>query len=53
MLGLGIPVGIIYLNDLLKYKIENREDVEKITNVAVLGEIPLGAKPEEGADCCS
>ena len=27
MLGLGIPVGIIYLNDLLKYKIENREDV--------------------------
>ena len=49
MLGLGIPVGIIYLNDLLKYKIENREDVEKITNVAVLGEIPLGAKPEEGA----
>lgn len=49
ILGLGIPVGIIYLNDLLKYKIENREDVEKITNVAVLGEIPLGAKPEEGA----
>ena len=49
ILGLGIPVGIIYLNDLLKYKIENREDVEKITNVAILGEIPLGAKPEEGA----
>ena len=49
ILGLGIPVGIIYLNDLLKYKIENREDVEKITNVAILGEIPLGDKPEEGA----
>ena len=49
ILGLGIPVGIIYLNDLLKYKIENREDVEKITNVTILGEIPLGAKPEEGA----
>lgn len=30
ILGLGIPVGIIYLNDLLKYKIENREDVEKL-----------------------
>ena len=49
ILGLGIPVGIIYLNDLLKYRIENREDVEKITNVAILGEIPLGVKPEEGA----
>ena len=49
ILGLGIPVGIIYLADLLKYKIENREDVEKITDVAVLGEIPLGIKPKEGA----
>lgn len=49
ILGLGIPVGVIYLNDLLKYKIENREDVEKITSVAILGEIPLGAKPGEGA----
>lgn len=49
ILGLGIPVGIIYLKDLLSYKIENREDVEKITNVAVLGEIPLGTELEEGA----
>lgn len=49
VLGLGIPFGIIYLQDLLKYKIENREDIEKITDVAVLGEIPLGEKNGEGA----
>lgn len=48
--GLGIPVGIIYLLDLLKYKIENREDVEKITKVPILGEIPIhSTTPVEGA----
>ena len=49
ILGLGFPVGIIYLIDLFKYRIENREDVEKITKVPVIGEIPLGKKPTQGA----
>ena len=49
VLGLGIPFGIIYLIDLLKYKIENRGDVEKITTVPVIGEIPVCKKPERGA----
>lgn len=40
MLGLGLPVVIIYLKELLKYKIENRMDVEKLTNVSFIGEIP-------------
>lgn len=39
--GLGIPVGIIYLRDLLRFKIESRADVEKITDVPVVGDIPL------------
>ena len=41
ILGLGIPVGIIYLRDLLRFKIESRADVEKITDVPVVGDIPL------------
>lgn len=49
ILGIGIPVGIVYLRDLLKYKIENRGDVERITDVSILGELPLGPKPENGA----
>lgn len=49
VLGIGIPFGIIYLSDLLKYKIENRTDVERLTDVPVVGEIPLGKKPEHGA----
>ncbi len=47
ILGFGIPVGIVYLHDLLKYKIENREDVEKITDVSILGELPYVVKKEE------
>ena len=49
ILGIALPVGIIYVRDLLKYRIENREDVEKITKVPVIGEIPLEKKPERGA----
>lgn len=49
IIGLGIPVGIVYLRDLLKYKIENREDVEHITDVPILAELPRCKKPEKGA----
>lgn len=49
ILGLAIPVGIVYLHDLLKYKIENREDVEAITGVAILAELPLVKKTGEGS----
>lgn len=49
IIGLAIPVGFVYLRDLLKYKIENREDVERITNVGILAELPKCATPEKGA----
>lgn len=40
MLGLGIPVVIIYTHNLLRFKIESRADVEKITDIPVVGDIP-------------
>ena len=49
ILGLGIPVGIIYLIDLLKYKIENAEDVQKLTSVPLIAELPHCQKPAHGA----
>ena len=49
VLGLGIPVGIIYLFDLLKYKIENGEDVQKMTDVPLIAELPHCEKPAQGA----
>ena len=39
--GAGIPVGIIYLIGLAKFKIEGRADVEKLTSLPVIGDIPL------------
>lgn len=41
VLGLGIPVAIIYLIDLTKFRIEGRADVEKLTKVPVVADIPL------------
>ena len=41
VLGVGIPVGIIYLIGLTKFKIEGRTDVEKLTSLPVIGDIPL------------
>lgn len=39
--GIGIPVGIIYLIGLTKLKIEGRADVEKLTSLPVIGDVPL------------
>ena len=41
ILGLGIPVGVIYLLELTKFKIEGRADVEKLTSAPIVGDIPL------------
>ncbi|MDD3319937.1 MAG: polysaccharide biosynthesis tyrosine autokinase [Paludibacter sp.] len=47
MMGLFIPVLIITIRDLLKYQVENKEELEKMTIVPVLGEIPKTAINEK------
>lgn len=41
VLGVGLPVGIIFLVSLTKFKIEGRADVEKLTRVPIVGDIPV------------
>lgn len=41
VLGVGLPVGVIYLIGLTKFKIEGRADVEKLTSLPVVGDVPL------------
>ena len=41
ILGLAIPIGIIYLMELLRYRIEGRNDLDKLTSVPILGDIAL------------
>lgn len=41
VLGLGFPVGILFLWGLLQFKIKTRADVERITKLPIIGDIPL------------
>ena len=50
VLGIAIPVGIIYIIELLRYKIEDRSDVKKLTTVPIIGDIPASDNmPKEGS----
>ena len=40
LFALLLPVGVIYLLDLLQYKIRTRGDVDRLTKLPILGEIP-------------
>lgn len=44
ILGIAIPLSIIYLIELFKYKIEGRADVEKITSLPIIGDVPLSSQ---------
>jgi hypothetical protein len=49
LVGLCIPAGYLYLRNLLKYKIEDRDDIESLTTVPLIAEIPLAPTPSQGA----
>ena len=49
VLGLGLPVGLIFLWGLLQFKIQTRGDVEKITHLPIVGDIPLTPETTESA----
>lgn len=48
ILGIGLPITIIYIKGLLQYRIEGRRDVEKLTSVPILGDIPLAQSIQNG-----
>lgn len=47
IMGLCIPIGIIYLINLFRFRIEGRADVESITTVPIIGDIPLAENENE------
>lgn len=46
VLGLALPVGIIFLLGLLHFKIETRGDIEQLTRLPIVGDIPLSPMAE-------
>lgn len=51
VIGIAIPIVFIYLKEVLRYKIEGRNDLEKLTKVPVLGDVAMshGIKNEKHA----
>lgn len=47
VLSVGIPMGIIYVKDLLRYRIIDRQDVEKLTTVPIVGDVAVAASKEQ------
>ncbi len=48
ILGVGFPIGLYILRNLLRYRIEGREDIEKLTKINILADIPLAGKTVDG-----
>ena len=46
--GFIVPVAILVLLSLLRYRIEGRDDVEKLTSIPILADIPLAFNNIEG-----
>jgi len=45
IVGLCIPAGIIYLKDLMNFRVTGRQDVQKVTNAPILAEISQSDDP--------
>lgn len=41
VLGVFIPVTVIYIQNLLSFRIEGQADIEKLTTVPIIGNIPM------------
>lgn len=48
LLGLFLPLALFYLRELLHFRIEGRGDLEKLTKVPVVADIPLSEKVIDG-----
>ena len=46
--GLFLPLGIFYLREMLRFRIEGRGDLEKATNIPIVADIPLTTLLAEG-----
>lgn len=41
--GFGLPLAILYLLTLMRYRIEGRNDIERLTKIHILADIPVDA----------
>lgn len=46
VIGVALPIGGLYINDLIRFRIEGHEDVEKLTKCPIIGDIALSDESE-------
>lgn len=51
VVGVGLPIGVIFLLGLTKFKIEGRGDVEKLTSLPIVGDVPLTDEKQALLQC--
>ena len=44
VIGLGLPIALIYIIGLLRYKIGGRDDVEKLTKLPIISDVATASK---------
>lgn len=47
LLGLGIPFLVLYLKDLIDFKISSSDDIRALSDVTIIGELPVKEKQKE------
>ncbi len=52
VIGLLLPMVLLYLNDLLHYRLNGREDLTRRSKLSVLGDIPLAFELKKHPDQC-
>jgi len=48
VLGLFLPLALFYLRELLHFRVEGRADLEKLTKIPIVADIPLSEKVIDG-----
>ena len=48
VMGVAIPGGLIYVRDKMRYRIEGRNDIEKLTDIPVLADIFVASGLKDG-----
>ena len=49
VLGLGLPLGIIYLLQLMRYKIEGHDDVVRLTKLPIIADVAVASESAKSA----
>lgn len=49
-IGTALPIAVIYLLELFRYKIEGRNDLEKLTKLPILGDVPVSKETKNGTN---